>query len=363
MDFDTIELRHIELPMHQPFSTSTWTVEKRGVLILGAKEDGQWYYGECSPLPEPTYNHETYDTATHIIEDVIAPALQEAASIQDYHDRLDWMKGHRMAKAAGDFLLHHRRSLQDKTSLADLIGGSRQTELCGASIGIKDKEKIVDAIQDRLDDGYRRIKLKIRPGNDIGYLETVRDHFPDIEIMADANSAYSLEQADRLTELGRFNLTMIEQPLGHSDIVNHGILADRIETPICLDESIHSTADVNRAARVGACEIINLKPQRVGGLHGSKNIDAVCQDHEIDLWIGSVLESGIGMSFALVAASLGQVSYPGDIAPASRYFERDVLHDELPFEDGQIPVPDEPGLPSQVDRDVLEDLTVERRQL
>lgn len=269
-----------------------------------------------------------------------------------------------MAKAAGDFLLNHIKSVRTGRPLAELVGGSPGKARCGISVGLEESpEKVLEKVRRYVDQGFTRVKLKVKPGKDIGYLETVREEFPQIGLMVDANASYTLEDLDRLQEIDRFNLMMIEQPLGYRDIVNHSILAEKIKTPICLDESIKSAEDVMRAAKLDACEIVNLKPQRVGGLMESKKIDEVCREEDIETWIGGQIESGIGASFAIAAAGLGSVSYPNDLAPSKRYFEEDVIRPEIKMVNGEIEIPGQEGLSGSVERRLLERYTVERRMI
>lgn len=362
MEFDEIGLRHINLELRDPFRTSFGTIEERNLLILEAKKDGEWFYGETSPLQEPLYNHETTFTAKEVISRYVVEALKNCSSIEDYHERMSSIKGHRLAKASGDQLLYHKKSVEEDKSISELLGGTHEYAECGISVGLTDEDEIVEKIESFLDKGYQRVKLKIKPGQDIEYVRTVRENFPDLEIMADANSAYTLDDVKRLRKLDQFDLSMIEQPLGDSDIVNHSILAEKIETPICLDESIHSAEDVKRAAKIDACEIINLKPQRVSGLHESKKINKICRENGIKLWIGGLVESGIGQSSAVIASSLSEVSFAGDIASSQKYFYEDIIDPEIEVKDGRVKVPERPGFVGEVDREILKEKTVERRE-
>lgn len=360
VEFDQFEVRTIELELREPFSTSFGTVRSRQLLVVGAKRDGRWIYGEASPLRHFTYNHEAPFTARRVATTYVVPALRTATSPEEYHREVGSIRGHHLATSTGDQILYYARSYDRDLPVAHLLGGTRSSAHCGISIGIKEDDELVDTVQRYLDAGYRRIKLKIEPGRDYEYVRTARDHFPDIDLMADANSAYSLAEVDRLRRLDELELTMIEQPLAHDDLVDHARLADAIETPICLDESILSAADARKAAELGACEVINLKPQRVGGFHETRRIDEVCASNGIDLWIGGLLESGIGQSMAIIASSLGQVSHPGDIGGSTeRYFHEDVVDPEIRPENGSVPVPAEPGMGRTVDRTRLERATIE----
>jgi O-succinylbenzoate synthase len=360
MEFADIELRKVELRMKNPFETSSFRIEDREIFVLAAKYNDKWIYGETSVLPDPAYNHEANFTAQNFIKNYVIPTRKEVNSIKGYWSRMSKLKGHPHAKSSGDQLLYYAKSLRQEKSLKNIIGGNQSTTSCGISIGVSDEEEIVDKVQNRIDQGYKRIKVKIKPGKDIEYIKKVRKHFPEIKLMADANSAYSLEHKDRLKKLDQFNLQMIEQPLSHDDIVNHSVLNSYIETPICLDESIKSAEDVRRASRVDACDIINLKPQRVGGIRESVKINEVCEEEGIDMWIGSVLESGIGASTLIHVSSLSQVNLPGDIAPSKRYFEGDIVEPEIEINQGNVEIPDKPGLTNKVDRNRLKEKTVKK---
>lgn len=360
MAFDEIELRRITLELNTPMETSLGVEATRDLVILGAKQDGQWVYGEASPMSHYRYNHETADTAMAIAREYVIPAVREVNSIEEYHERLAPIRGHRMATSLGDQVLHYAKSLEEGCSVAALLEGTHETAYCGVSIGLADDDAIVETIERYRDQGYRRIKVKIKPGRDVEYLRHIRDHFPTIDLMVDANSAYTLDDADHLAQLDAFDLLMLEQPLAEGDLVNHSLLAERLETPICLDESIVTAEDVRRADRIGACDIVNLKPLRVGGFRPSVEVNRACSAAGMDMWIGGMLESGIGQSMAIIASSLSEVRYPGDIGDSTkRYFREDVVEPPIQPVDGAVPVPTAPGLGRTVERDRLQDHTVE----
>lgn len=364
MEVETFEVRTVELQLDDPFCTSFGTVRTRRLIVVGARRDGRWIYGEASPVRHFLYNHETPFTARRVAKRYVVPALRETTSPAEYHREVGSIRGHHLAKSIGDQILYYARSHDEDVPVAELIGGTQTTAYCGISVGMKEADALVDTIQGYLDEGYRRIKLKIEPGRDYEYVQQVREHFPDITLMVDANSAYTLADRDRLRRLDELGLSMIEQPLAHDDIVDHARLAETIETPICLDESIMSAADARKAAELGACEVINLKPQRVGGYHEARRIDEVCESNGIDLWIGGFLESGIGQSMAIIASSLSQVAFPGDIGGSTeRYFHEDIVTPEIRPDDGAIPVPTEPGLGRTVDRNKLQRATIRKETL
>ncbi|QGA80368.1 o-succinylbenzoate synthase [Candidatus Nanohalobium constans] len=360
MDFEKLELRKAGLDLVNPFETSNWRIETREVLILCGKKNGEWVYGETSVLPDPVYNHESTQTAQEFIKKYVIPAVKDSNSVEDYWNNISYLKGHPHAKSSGDQLLHHRQSVNQEKSLKDIINGAGDVAECGVSLGVTDEDKIVEKVQGYLDQGYKRIKLKIKPGKDIGYVRKVRKHFPDVDLMADANSAYSLSHKDRLKKLDSFDLQMIEQPLSHDDLVNHSVLNNYIDTPICLDESIHSAEDVKRASRIDACSIVNLKPQRVGGIKESVKINQACKEEDMKMWMGGVIESGIGASTQIILSSLSEIKFPGDIGASSRYFEEDIVNPEIKVNNGQIKIPDNPGLTNSVDRGKLKEKTMEK---
>lgn len=361
MNFSEIEVRRVELPLKEPFETSFGVIKKRNLAVIAAKKDGRYFYGEASAQFAPLYNHETTTSDLDFIKRFVVPALKEAESIEEYNQKMKAYRGNPLAKAAGEFLLHHVKSVEEEKPLKELIGVDREYAECGVSVGLQESpEKLVEKVTQYKAEGFRRAKIKIKPGKDVEYIRAVREEFPEFELMADANSAYTLEDADTLQQLDEFDLTMIEQPLSHRDVIDHAKLADKIDTPICLDESIRSAEDVRKAAELDACEVVNLKPQRVGGLQEAKKIDRYCRENGISAWIGGHLESGIGASFAIVAAGMPSVNFPSDIAPSQRYFDEDVLEEEIEMEDGRIRIPDEPGLYSEVDREVLEKYTTEK---
>lgn len=358
MDFEKAEIRHIELPLRNPFETSFGKFESRNLAILGVRKNDKWFYGEASAQYAPLYQEETTSSDLEFIRKFVIPELRKSNSIEAYDKNIKKYRGNRMAKAAGDFLLHQVKSVEEGVPIKSLIGDGKQHAECGISVGLENNvSKVTRKVRNYIDQGFTRVKLKIKPGNDIEYVRAVREQFPDIKLMADANAAYTLDHVSRLKKLDKFNLDMIEQPLSHTDLILHGELAKQIDTPICLDESIRSAKDVERAMKVNACKYINLKPQTVGGLRESAKINEICKQNGIKLWVGGLLESGIGASYAIAASSLSQVSYPNDLAPSSRYFKEDIITPEIEMKNGQIRISEEPGLYGKVDRKKLDKFT------
>lgn len=362
MEFDSFTIRKVQLPLKEPFEISSGKIKDRNIVILEGKKDDERFYGEASPQFAPLYNHETADTAFHVVKEFAVPAVRNASTIKEYHRIISRYKGNNLAFAAGDFLIHHRKSVRQRESLKNLFGGQEDFSLVGASIGLqKSPEHLVEKVSELRSEGYRRFKLKIKPGYDIEFLEAVRGEFPDLDLMVDANTAYS-DKASLIEDLDRFDLEMIEQPLGPNDFYNHSILAERIDTPLCLDESIRTPEDVEKASEIGACEIVNLKPQRVRGLHHARKIVEKAEMEGLGLWVGSVVESGIGKSFSLAATSCG-TDYPNDLAPNEKYFEEGLLEKKVEMDDGEIGIGSSPGLRSKVSRENLEKFTVRKEVL
>ncbi|MFB6245959.1 MAG: o-succinylbenzoate synthase [Candidatus Nanohaloarchaea archaeon] len=360
MDFDKFKIHHIKLPMKEAWETSEETFEDKHVVVLAGKKHGKWFYGEATSQKLPIYNHEDIETNIHFIEEYVIPAIKKSSSIKEYHENIGIYSGHPMAKAAGDFLLYHLKSFEEDQPISELIGGKNKKVECGVSIGIKKNPKeAFKTAENYLEKGYNRLKLKIKPGKDFKYVKAVKETFPEVEISVDANSAYSLEDLQQLKKLEKFDPEMIEQPLGAYDIINHSKLAEKLQIPICLDESIKSPEDAKKALENNACSIVNLKPQRVGGLYPSKEINNVCKEQNASMWIGGLLESGIGQSFAISAASLSEVNHPCDIAPSTRYFDEDVLKKSIEMRaNGEIDIPKTPGLYSPVDQKKISKLSV-----
>lgn len=364
MNFEGFTVRKVCIPLEEPFEISSGTVRNRNLVVLEGEKDGEKFYGEASPQFAPFYNHETTETAYHIVKEFVIPALRESSSIQEYHERISKFKGNPLAFSAGDFLLHHRKSLEQGESLRELAGGDREFSELGASVGIHEgPEELVESVEEYAEEGYRRVKLKIKPGKDLEYVSKVRENFPDLEITADANASYTLEQLERLRKLDKYDLKMLEQPLGTRNLQRHAKLAREIETPICLDESIRSLEDLKKAEELGAIEFLNLKPQRVRGLYPCKKIVEEAEKLGIDTWIGSVVESGIGNSIALAMASRTSEGLKNDVAPSSRYFEEDLLEDPIVTDKENITIPGSPGLYSQVSEDSLEKFTVRKAEV
>ena len=365
IQLDRIVLREIRLRLKEPFRISSGIVDERRILLLELFDaSGASEWAECVAGEQPNYSPETIDTAWLAIREWLAPRVlgRAIAAPADVHDLLERnISGHNMAKAALEMGCHGLAARLQGIALSRLLGGERTEVATGISIGIqRDPDALAQRARRALADGYRKIKLKIQPGADVEYVRTVRAALPaDTDLMADANSAYTLDDAKHLAALDEFGLIMMEQPLHRDDLVRHAELQRRLRTPICLDESITDVARCEDMIALGSGRIVNIKPGRVGGYTVSRRIHDTCARHGIPVWCGGMLESGIGRAYNVALASLPNFSLPGDLSPSARYWERDVVTPEWTMNDkGMVAVPrSSPGIGVDVDRDFVEALT------
>jgi o-succinylbenzoate synthase len=362
MRIDRIQLRLLRLPLVHFFETSFGRVYDRSFVLVKVEGGGAEGYGECVADSDPYYSSETTETAWHIISEFLAPRVLGVAFShpRDVFPAFKAVRGHNMAKAAVEMAAWDLFARQQGVPLSRLIGATRTAIASGVSVGIQDSlDQLAAKIETELAAGYRRIKIKIKPGWDVEAVAMVRSRFGPIPLMVDANAAYTLADADHLARLDPYDLMMIEQPLDYDDIADHAQLQRRIRTPICLDESIHSVHAARDAIRAGACRIINVKPGRVGGLGESVRLHDLCASNGIPVWHGGMLESGIGRSHNIHLSALPNFSLPGDVAASRRYYVPDLI--EPPIEvasDGTIPVPTSPGTGANVVQDRIERATI-----
>ncbi|MCM3389612.1 o-succinylbenzoate synthase [Ureibacillus chungkukjangi] len=348
MKIKEITIRHLKMELKTPFSTSFGTfLDKEFLLLEVTDEQGTIGFGESVAFDAPWYNEETLKTNWHILEDFLIPLILNNKI--EHPDELEQLfKGIRknyMAKSAIEGAIWDIYIQQTNQSLAQALGGKKEKIEVGISLGIQETiEKQIEVVDKAVKDGYKRIKLKIKPGWDIEVMRALRERFPDMPMMADANSAYTLEDVDVFKQLDEFNLMMIEQPLASDDIIDHAVLQKQIKTPICLDESIHSFEDARKAVELGSCGVINIKIGRVGGISEAKKIHDYCEEKGIPVWCGGMLESGIGRAHNIALTSLSNFVMPGDTAGSSHYFEQDIITPEVVVEDGYITVPQEVGI-------------------
>ena len=370
MNCQSIVLRRLRLPMIEPFVASYGTESEKDVIIVEVlTEDGAVGYAECVAGRAPLYTEETSSTAWHMLGEFMVPALIDASfeSVTDLlsiRSTLERFRGNRMAKAAIEMALWDAFARESGASLASLLGAQRTEIPVGISVGVQDStEALVHKVRGYLLQGFARVKVKVRPGYDLEPLAAIRDAFPDIALMADANSAYRLADVAHLQRLDAFNLMMIEQPLAHDDLVDHACLQEALETPICLDESIRCAEDVHKAAKLGSCRIVNLKVGRVGGFGEALRVHEACAAEGLELWCGGMLETGIGRLHNIALTALSGFTLPGDTAPSARYFTEDVIDPPVRFaRPGWLAVEPLAGVGSRVRRERLERWTVEQQR-
>jgi o-succinylbenzoate synthase len=368
---DRLELRLVRLPLVRFFETSFGRIHERPFVLVTVEADGLQGMGECVADANPYYSAETTRTAWHVIADFIAPLVlgRPFAHPADVFPALGRIRGHHMAKAAVEMACWDLHARQLGQPLWQVLGGQADVAAAGiasgVSIGIQDSlEQLAERVAVERDAGYRRIKIKIKPGWDVEAAAIVRERFGDIPLMVDANAAYRLPDAPRLAELDRFDLMMIEQPLDYDDVADHARLQRQLRTPICLDESIHTVRIAGEAIAAGACRIINIKPGRVGGHGPSKELHDLAARHGIPVWHGGMLESGIGRAHNIHLSTLANFTLPGDVAASRRYFEPDLIEPGIEVRpDGTIGVPHLPGIGVQVDAGRVAAATEERLEL
>lgn len=362
MKINSVTLREIHIPLVHFFETSFGRVYSRRILLVSVDADGVRGWGECVAGEGPFYSSEWIETAWPTIKHYLAPALlqNEVSSGRDCAALFARIRGHRMAKAGLENAVWDAEARQKKQPLWQLLGGSRREIVCGVSIGIQDSpEQLLAKIETELAAGYRRIKIKVKPGWDLNILEKVRARWADILLSVDANSAYTLDQLEHLGKFDAFKLLMIEQPLWDDEIYLHARLQKALQTAICLDESIHHARDANFAIETGACRIINIKVGRVGGFTEAKKVHDVARQHNIPVWCGGMLESGVGRAHNIALSTLEGFRLPGDVSASKRYWKHDIIEPEVEVRsDGTIPIRDEPGIGYRVLEELIEKFTV-----
>ncbi len=366
MRIDRIELREIRLPLRETFVTSSGSWENRRILLVKLEGEGQEGGGECVAAEDPGYSYETTETAWHVLTTHLLPGLvgREILGPEEVFDHAPHVRGHPMAKAAVEMAIWDLHARAVELPLWELLGASGEPVPVGVSIGIQpDDYALLRQVERYLEEGYRRIKVKVKPGRDLGMLRAVRDRFPEIPLMADANSAYGPEDVPLLLEMDDLELLMIEQPLGHEDLLDHADLQSRMRTPICLDESIRSVGDVRLALHLDAGRVINIKPGRVGGLAESRGIHDLCLAAGVPVWCGGMLESGIGRAFNVALSGLPGFTFPGDLSGSRRYWDEDIVIPEWTPVDGTMAPHEGPGIGVELRMDRIEDLTRRRFHL
>jgi o-succinylbenzoate synthase len=358
------ELRQVELPLVFPFETSFGRQGSHVCVLVRLAAGGVEGWGEAPAETAPLYNEETSETAWHVLERFVLPLLlgREIAHPRDFPPLVRHLRRHHIAKAGVEAALWDLYGRETGIPLARALGGTKTTVEVGVSLGI---EPALDALLRRIGDflgrGYRRIKVKIKPGWDVAVVQAIRRAFGDIRLQVDANSAYSLEQADVFRAMDAAGLLLIEQPLDEDDIVDHAVLQSQLRTPICLDESIVTPGDARKAIQLGSCRVINIKPSRLGGLTAAVATHNVCAQAGIPVWCGGMLETGVGRAANLALASLPNFALPSDLSASDRYYHEDVIDPPVTLNaDGTVTVPSGPGIGHAVRLDRVEAYTVKR---
>jgi O-succinylbenzoate synthase len=367
MKIEAITLREIHMPLVHFFETSFHRLYHRRILLVTAHSEGVDGWGESVVGEDPFYSSEWIDSAWPTLTQYLIPAIlgQNISSGREVPAFFSRVRSHRMAKAALENAVWDAEAVQKKLPLWKLLGGTRSEIPCGVSIGIQDTvEQLLDKIQTELAAGYRRIKIKVKPGWDLNVLERIRSRWADITLSCDANSAYTLDQIEHLRKFDQFNLLMVEQPLWNDDIYYHARLQKELRTAICLDESIVSVRSAAFAVETGACRIINVKVGRVGGFSEAVKIHDLCHAHNIPVWCGGMLETGIGRAQNIALSSLQNFSLPGDVSASKRYWKEDIIDPEVEVSpQGMIAISDKPGTGYRIRPDLIEKLTVRKETL
>jgi O-succinylbenzoate synthase len=367
MKIDEIILREVHMPLVRPFETSFGVTRNRRILLAEVRSEGLIGWGECTAGEHPTFSSESTDTAWQVMLNELAPLLVQSepkhggSCARLFHS----IRGHQMAKAALENALWDVEAQRQGVPLWQLLGGVRDVIPCGVSIGIqKSIPELLDVIERELAAGYQRIKLKCKHGWDVKVFEAVRNRWPEILLSCDANSAYRLKDADHIAEFDQFNLLMIEQPLWHDDFYYHSMLQKRLETAICLDESIRNRRDALAAIEMESCRIINIKLGRVGGFSEAIAVHNATEQRGIPVWCGGMLESGIGRAHNIALSTLDNFSLPGDVSASQRYWAEDIVEPEITVTaKGEIVVPTSAGRGYAVRTDLIEKLTVRKEKI
>lgn len=349
MKIERVDLQRIKIPLTAPFVTSMGLETHKECILVRAYSGNHVGFGESVAMDVPVYNEEDVDTVWYMLEKYLIPQLftRDIEHPDQVSEIFSWMRRNQMAKSALEGAVWDLYAKMNGLSLSQALGGTRTTIDVGVSIGIEPTiEKLLERVDGFIRDGYKKIKVKIKPGFDVEPMRAIRHTFgPDVPLMADANSAYTLADIDMLKQLDEFGLIMIEQPLGHDDIIDHATLQRELKTPICLDESIHTVEDARKAIELGSCRIINIKIGRVGGLTDAKKLHDLCAAKGVPVWCGGMQEVGIGRAHNIAIASLSNFTIPGDTSPSHRYFTEDVVTPMIDFvSPGVLSVPTGAGI-------------------
>jgi o-succinylbenzoate synthase len=359
MKLEAVELRRIRMSLVAPFETSFGVQTERDILLVKATTGEGEGWGECVAGEEPTYSSEYVDGAQHVLVNHLLPRLfgQEIRECADVATLLRPVHGHHMAKSTIEMAILDAELKARGESFGHYFGAVRPAVDCGVSVGIHGSiAELLETVGEYLDQGYRRIKLKVKPGWDLEPVREVRERFGEVPLQVDANTAYTLAHSTHLAKLDAFGMLLIEQPLPEDQVLAHAELARMVRTPICLDESIHSAQVAADAIRLGACRIINIKPGRVGGYLEARRIHDLCESHGVPVWMGGMLETGIGRAGNVAMAAMANFTLPGDTSASSRYYQRDIT-EPFVLHDGRLDVPTGPGLGVEIDAEYLDAIT------
>lgn len=357
MKIDSAVLHHLSMPLVAPFETSFGRETDRECVLIELRSEGLVGYGECVASRDPGYNYETTGTAIHVLKDFILPLILgvDVKDALDFQTRVAGIRGHHLAKAGVEMAIWDLLGKRSGKSLREMLGGAREKVEVGVSIGIQESAQgLVKTAAEFIEQGYARVKIKIKPGRDVEDAAAVRKAFPDLRLQVDANSAYSMDDAPLLKPLDKMNLLLIEQPLFEDDIWDHHKFQEQFETPVCLDESIVSPRHARYAIEMKACRVINIKAGRLGGISQGVMVHDMCMEKSLPVWCGGMLETGIGRASNLALASLPNFVLPGDVSASDRYYKRDITNERFVLNpDSTITVPNGPGLGMTIDEEAL----------
>ncbi|MFQ5594876.1 MAG: o-succinylbenzoate synthase [Anaerolineae bacterium] len=366
MKVDRIILHHIRMTYVHPFETSFGVERDRDCIIVRVDGDGAVGWGECVAMAAPWYSYETTQTNWHILSDFLIPTVLETEfdGPESVFDAFARVRGHNMAKAGLEMAIWDLAATQAGVPLAQMLGGVRDRVPVGVSIGVQPSlDALLNRIAGFVEQGYQRIKIKIKPGWDAEITRAVRQNFPETPLQVDANSAYRIADVDVFRAMDDLSLLLIEQPLAHDDIYQHSLLQRELKTPICLDESIHSVDDARTALALDSSRVINIKPGRVGGHTSSRRIHDFCQSQGIPVWHGGMLETGVGRAHSVALASLAGFTLPGDISASARYYREDIITPPFTLnDDSTLSVPRKAGIGVNVQTGRLEAVTLRRAE-
>ncbi len=361
-----INLYVIEMPLKSPFYTHLEVVTNRkGIIVEAISENGVKGYGETVAFSTPWYTEETVQTSLHMLKDVIIPLMkkEKASTPERLSSVFEKIRGNHMAKAGIETALWDLEAKENGEPLWKWIGGVRREVKAGVVVAADSVEEAEQQIEEYLNEGYERVKIKISPGKDLSIIKQIKERFPDLPLMADANSAYSLEEVDAIKALDPFGLMMIEQPLAVDDLVDHSILQKQIQTPICLDESISTYHDAESAIKLGSCQVINIKIGRVGGIQSAKSIHDLCLANGIDVWCGGMIEFGISRAHNIALSTLEGFTIPGDLSSSSRFWEEDIIEPQIEVKNGRIQAPMKSGIGFEINERRLKEVTIHKEEI